>query len=261
MQKIKKIIKKALKIDYTSYLKPLKKVQYIGSHYHGYYIPSNLLNENSVCYCVGAGEDVTFDTELVVNYNAKVFIFDPAPEGINHFAKLNNMVKNGEALSVGSTPFTYRISAPQLDKITYIETGVWSEKTLIKFYKPTVDNYASHSIELFNASQEYIEVPVDRLSNLMRDLKHKSIDLFKMEIEGAEYAVIKTIVEDKPDIKIILVEFDEVYHPKDSRYVFRIKEATKSLIDAGYTLAHSTPHYKKLFVRNDVFEALKAKEN
>lgn len=261
MQKVKNIVKRVLSLDYTSYLKPFHNIEYVGSHYHGYYIPRNLLTSQSVCYCIGAGEDISFDTELKVKYDAHVFIFDPAPEGINHFAKLGKMVNNGEQLTIGSTPFTYRINAEQLSQITYIEKGVWDKDTMIRFYKPTVENYASHSIELFNHSDEYIEVPVDRLSNLMKKLKHTAIDLLKMEIEGAEYTVLKTIVEDKPDIKIILVEFDEVYHPKDARYIFRIKEATKNLINAGYTLAHSTPQFKRLFVRNDVFEKLQHTTN
>lgn len=94
----------------------------------------------------------------------------------------------------------------------------------------------------------------------MKELKHDTVDLLKIEIEGAEYVVLKTIVEDKPDIKMILVEFDEVYHPKDNRYLFRIKKSTEEIIKAGYTLVHSTPYFKRLFVKNDLFEKLKSLE-
>ncbi len=259
MQKVKNAFKKALKVDYSTYVKELNDITYLGSHYHGYYIPENFLNAASVCYCIGAGEDISFDTELVVHYGSQVFIFDPAPEGKNHYLKLKEAVKQGEKISIGSKPFVYKISKEQLDTIRYIETGVWDKDTMIRFYEPTNDKYVSHSIGLFNHSGKYIEVPVDRLSSLMKKLNHTSVDLLKMEIEGAEYTVIKTIVEDKPDIKMILVEFDELFHAKDFRYLFRIKKTTESLLNAGYTLAHSTPYFKRLFVRNDVFEALKSK--
>lgn len=259
MQQVKSVFKKALGLHYDSWLKPLKNLNYVGSRLHGYYIPENLLNETSVCYCIGAGEDISFDTELVVQYGAKVLIFDPAPEGIAHFQKLMEATNTKQKISLGNPPFVYRITKEQLNTIKYIETGVWEKETTIRFYKPTIENYASHSIELFNHSGEYIEVPVDRLSNLMKKNNHLSIDLVKMEIEGAEYAVLKSIVEDKLDIKMILVEFDEVFHPKDSRYLFRIKKSTDQLLKAGYTLAHSTPHFKRLFIRNDIFDQLKSK--
>lgn len=260
MQQVKNTLKKAFGVNYNSFLTPLKKVNYIGSHYHGYYIPDHFLNRNSVCYCIGAGEDISFDTELVVRYGAQVFIFDPAPEGRNHYDKLNEAVAGGGTLTIGSRPFTYRISKSQLDSIRYIETGLWDRETKIKFYKATLDNYASHSIELFSHSDTYFEAPVDRLSNLMKKLNHPTVDLVKMEIEGAEYVVLQTIIEDKPDVKMILVEFDELFHAKDFRYLFRIKKTTEGLLKAGYVLAHSTPYFKRLFVRKDVFQQLQSRE-
>ncbi len=260
MQKVKNILKKALRIDYSTYLEEIGNLEYLGSHFHGYYIPKDFLNKDSVCYCIGAGHDVSFDTELVFHYGCRVFIFDPAPEAKNHFMQLKNGLAKGEKVTVGSHRFMYNISHEQLETISYIDTGVWSSNTKIRFYKPANDSYPSHSIGLFSTSNEYVEVPVDRLANLMKKLGHPTIDLLKMEIEGAEYEVLNTIVEDRPDVKMILVEFDELFHAKDFRYLFRIKKTTQSLISAGYTLAHSTPYFKRLFVRNDVFEKLKRRK-
>lgn len=262
MQKLKNRIKKVLKVDYTTYLNQLKDLQYLGSRFAGYFLPKHILNEKSICYCVGAGVDVTFDTELVVNYNAKVFILDPAPEAYEYFNALKESTRKNEKVTVGKAPtvFTYRADSQQLDGMKFMQTGLWDKTSVLKFYKPTVENYPSHSIDLFNDSTEFIEAPVDRLSNIMKSQNHQSIDLLKIEIEGAEYVVIQTIVEDKPDIKMILVEFDEVYHPKNNRYLFRIKKSTESLINAGYVLAHSTPYFKRLFIRKDIFDLLKLKE-
>jgi len=260
MQNVKTAIKKALSLDYNSFVEPLKNLKYIGSHHHGYYIPAKFLNDSSICYCIGAGVDVSFDTELIVNYNSKVYIFDPAPDAKEHFNKVKNAATNGEKFAVGKkVPFTYRLTGQQLENVQFIEKGLWNESTVLKFYKATDSNYPSHSIDLFNGSSEFIEAPVERLSSIMKKLNHTYIDLLKIEIEGAEYVVINTIIEDKPDIKVILVEFDELFHPKDYKYLFRIKKATESLLKAGYKLAHSTPHFKRLFVREDVFEDLKKK--
>ena len=76
--------------------------------------------------------------------------------------------------------------------------------------------------------------------------------------EGAEYTVIDTIIEDRLDIKVILVEFDEVYNAKGRGYHWRIKRCTDKLIGAGYVLVHSSPLMKRTFVREDVYRRLKA---
>ncbi|MBK7888976.1 MAG: FkbM family methyltransferase [Bacteroidetes bacterium] len=256
-QIFKSTVKKVLGIDSQSGVEPIQNLHKVGSNYHGYFIPADFLKSDSICYCIGAGEDISFDTELKILYDAQIYIFDPAPEGIEHFKKLVDVTARGEQLSIGKKqPFTYRINAAQLSQITYIDVGVWEKEAILKFYEPDLENYVSHSVHLFKDSGKFIEAPVDRLKNLMKKQNHSAVDLVKIEIEGAEYTVIDTIIEDKLDIKVILVEFDEVYHMKGFKHLFRIKNSTNKLRKAGYVLAHSTDHYKRLFVRRDVCHQL-----
>ncbi|GAB3512880.1 hypothetical protein GCM10027341_54240 [Spirosoma knui] len=251
------LAKKVIGIHPTQGLKPLRNILHVGSPYHGYYVPANFLNSNSICYCIGAGEDISFDTELKVLFDAQVFIFDPMPEGILHFQKLNEYTSRNQPLTIHvNDPFTYRITQKQLDSIRFVDIGVWDSQTTLKFYAPTRDDYPSHSVYLFKESGEYIEAPVDRLSNLMNMLGHTALDLVKIEIEGAEYTVIDTIVEDKLDIKAILVEFDEVHNATDKLFHFRIKSACDKLKKAGYVLVHSTEAMKRTFIREDVYNML-----
>lgn len=263
MQLIKNTVKKVLGVNAFANLQPLNNLIHLGSKSHGYHIPKDYLTKSSICYCIGAGEDVTFDTELVINYGCKVFIFDPMPEGKNFFNKLKEHAANNKKLIMGApnAPYEYQITDEQLATITYIEKGVWDKDMMVKFYEPTRENYASHSILNLQKSDKFIEAPVDRLSNIMKKLNHSSIDLVKIEIEGAEYTVIDTIVEDKINVKFILVEFDEVYHSKGLGYLKRIKASTDKILNAGYTIAHSTHLYKRLFVRNDIYKTLKKKES
>jgi FkbM family methyltransferase len=260
--RITNLIKKALGIHHQSGVKPLRDMRSLGWRRHSYHVPEQLLDPTSVCYCVGAGEDVSFDTELKIFYDCDVYIFDPTPYGINHFTQLKQHIERGQpfAASPKNSPYPYRISAEQLAQITYVPVGVWSSKTVLKFHDPQIEDYASYSVCLFKDSEAVIEAPVDRLGSLMKNLGHATIDLLKIEIEGAEYAVVDTIVEDKLDIKAILIEFDEVYHAKDKGYHFRIKRCCSRLRSAGYMLVHSTPNLKRTFVRNDVYAMLKARE-
>ncbi|GAB4052870.1 FkbM family methyltransferase [Spirosoma litoris] len=261
MRNVIGLAKKVLGIHPQQGVKPLNNLVHIGSHFHGYHLPDNLLSSDSICYCIGAGEDVSFDTELKVIYDAQVYIFDPMPEGINHFRKLKECVKQQIPLTIEPTvPFTYRISDEQLESITFVEIGVWDQKTNLKFFAPERDDYASHSLYLFQESNEYIEAPVDRLKNLMTMLGHSSVDVVKLEIEGAEYTVIDTIVDDKLDVKVILVEFDEVHNANDKSFHFRIKKTCAKLKKAGYVLVHSTHNLKRTFIREDVYNSLKVSE-
>lgn len=261
MRIVKNFVKKSLKLMPQDGVKPLKNLIHIGSKSHGYKVPDNFLNKDSICYCVGAGEDISFDTELKVRYDSKVFIFDPMPEGVNYFKKLKEYTARGETFGVDwDDVFRYRISLEQLEDITYVNRGVWDEKTTLKFYAPQLDDYVSHSVYLFKDSGEYIEAPVDRLANFMKEFNHETIDVLKLEIEGAEYAVIESVVKDKLDVKIIMVEFDEFFHASGPTFLFRIKKSYNQLKKAGFILVHSTEKFKRTFIRKDIYKQLKKAE-
>lgn len=256
------LLKKMMGIHHQSNVQSLKNLSYVGSERHGYMVPDNFLGPDSICYCVGAGEDISFDTELKIRYNANVYIFDPSPYGINHFNEVREFVNHGTPLTLDKklAPYNYKITSEQFKEIKFVPIGLWDEKKILKFYDPEKENYSSHSAYLFTDSANFIEAPVDRLANLMRELKHKHIDLLKIEIEGAEYKVIDTIVNDKLDIKAILVEFDEIYNASGKAFHFRIKKSCDQLKKAGYVLAHSTIALKRLFIKKDVYDQLKKLE-
>lgn len=263
MDKIKTIIKKILGVHEYSRYSPLNELISVGFMHGFYMIPDNFLNEESVCYCIGAGIDISFDTELVVRYKSKVFIFDPMPEGKNHYNELKEALSKGKTLVVGADqlrPFEYRITKEEFDTINYLELGIWDEATTVKFYEPTRENYASHSILNLQKSDKFIEAKVDRISNIMKKYNHTCLDIVKIEIEGAEYRVIETIIEDKLDVKMILVEYDESQNHKGISYLWRIKKSTHLILNAGYKMVYSNRGYKRTFIRNDVYELLKSRE-
>ena len=57
-----------------------------GTSYGGFYYPINLdgLNENSIIYCVGVGEDISHDIMIANKLNSNIYLFDPTPRAINH---------------------------------------------------------------------------------------------------------------------------------------------------------------------------------
>ena len=259
-----KVVKESARKLFNFYaqikVSPLSNLACLGSKYHGYYVPDNYLSASSICYCVGAGIDISLDVELATRYGAQVFIFDPMPYAWEHFDELVDKTNKGQQFTAGAGEhiYTYKVSSEQLKTIHFVKTGVWNEKKLVKFYFPAKDDYAGHSITNLQNTDEYIEAPVDTLVNIMRKLGHSYIDLLKIEIEGAEYTVIDNVLDDKIDVKIILIEFDEFYHRegKNLAALRRIKKSTDKLLKAGYKLVHTVSYCKKVFVRNDIFEIL-----
>jgi FkbM family methyltransferase len=242
-----------------SYVTPLANLDWLGSRTHGYYVPAGLLDASSVCYCVGAGDDITFDTELARLYGCQVMVVDPTPEGREHFEHVRGCLARGEPVSVDSGGvFPYRISAEGFERLKYLDIGVMDKPGTLRFYKPTREGYTAHSAVLFKESGRYIELPVDRLAHIMKREGHRTIDLLKLEIEGAEYTVLETVAQDRLDVRAIVVEYDEFFHQKDKSYLFRIRASARTLMRAGYRLVHSTDTFKRLFVRGDVCDQLAA---
>jgi len=201
----------------------------IGTTYGGWIIPTSLLDARSICYCAGCGEDISFDLGLIDLVSCDVFGFDPTPRAIEYVKKV-----------AGENP-----------KYHFSETGLWDKADSLKFYVPKDPDHVSHSLVNLQKTEEYISVKVKRLAQIMGEIGHKRIDFLKMDIEGAEYKVIETIIKDKINIKVICVEYDECFNPLDSGYKERIRKSVSSLLEVGYSLVCTQGNGNYTFVMND----------
>ena len=96
--------------------------------------------------------------------------------------------------------------------------------------------------------QEGVEVPVRRLSTLLRDVGHSRIDLLKMDIEGAEYDVLRTLEADGIYPPQLLVEFHHRFYPDG---IERTRAAIQHLNELQYRLvAVSSSGEEYTFVRD-----------
>lgn len=75
------------------------------------------------------------------------------------------------------------------------------------------------------------------------------IDLIKIDIEGAEYKVIDSIIEDGIKVKVICVEYDEYFNQLDSNYKNRIRYSISKLLSAGYLLIYAQGNGNYTFVK------------
>lgn len=57
----------------------------VGTNYGGWIVPIQMdLNENSIVYSGGVGEDISFDIKLQSKYNSNIILIDPTVKAISH---------------------------------------------------------------------------------------------------------------------------------------------------------------------------------
>ena len=193
----------------------------IGTKYGGWVVPVSLLDAGSICYCVGCGEDISFDIGLIDKFGCDVFAFDPTPRAIKY---VDNVAANNS-------------------QYHFFEIGLWDKEDTLKFYAPSNSEYVSHSLVNLHKTTDYIEVKVKRLLDIMKDIGHQKIDLLKIDIEGAEYKVIESIVED-------CIEYDECCNPLNDEYKKRIQISIQSLLAIGYQLVCTQGNGNYTFVKS-----------
>ena len=206
----------------------------LGTEYGGWDIPINAkLNEDSIVYSGGVGEDISFDLKLQDKYNCNIFLIDPTQRAIKHFEEVKNYYNNRSNF-LGNIQPDYikhiRDLNPDFTKFTYINKGLHNKKDTLKFYKQTNPDYVSQSLVPNMFGQDYDEVEVDTIKNIMQNYKHDKIDLLKLDIEGSEIDVLNQMLDDKIYPTYVLIEFDLLLKNKDPN------NTTKLLIQRMITI-------------------------
>lgn len=202
----------------------------IGTAYGGWELPKNInLNESSIVYSGGVGEDISFDLKLNDKYKSNIVLIDPTERALKHFKEIQEFYKNKDFKFTGDIQEDYLTHIfnlkPNFDKFIYINKGLHNEKGILRFYKQTNPNYVSQSLVENMFGQEYDEVEVDSIKNIMQQYNHQSIDLLKLDIEGSEISVLEQMLNDNIFPRYLCVEFDLLLKNKDP------ENLTQKLVD------------------------------
>lgn len=194
-----------------------------GTDYGGWYFPiESQLNENSIIYSAGVGEDISFDLKMQELTHGHIFLIDPTAKALKHYneCKLffdSNKTTFGFSGNIQKDYLPYiRELKPNFEKIHYVNVGLWNTKDSLKFYKQENPNYVSQSLISNMFGNDYDIVEVDTIKNIMNHYNHTSIDVLKLDIEGAENKVLSNMLEDKIYPKILCIEFDLKLKNKDT---------------------------------------------
>jgi len=191
-------------------------LQRLGSEYGGYFVDTSLIGRGATVYSVGVGEDISFDLSLIENIGVEVQAFDPTPR-----------VK--EWIALQSLPGQFHFHG----------RGIADFDGEAALYPPPREDWVSHSmIPPRHYRCQPTRVAMVRLGTAMRPQGHKRIDVLKMDIEGAEYAVIEDLVRERIPVRQLLVEFHHRFFPGGREKTRR----TLALLDAyGMKIAHVCP--------------------
>ena len=193
----------------------------LGTEYGGWIIPNNInLNDNSIIYSAGVGEDISFDLLLQNKYNSNIFLIDPTNRSLKHYNEIIKYYETNNWVFTGDIQKDYKQHIEQLNvnfsNIHYVNKGLWSENTVLKFYKQHNTQYVSQSLINNMFGDEYDIVNVTSIKDIMDTYGHTRIDLLKMDIEGAEIKVLNNILDNNIFPKYLCIEFDLYLKNKDS---------------------------------------------
>jgi FkbM family methyltransferase len=167
-------------------LQPRSDLVELGSVGYGFWVvPESLIDTESRCYLIGVGEDISFDLALIARFGCAVHAFDPTPASARHVA----------------------VAARHEPRLAFHPVGVWSSDTTLPFHSPASDDWVSHSATNLHGTLVAFEAEVRSVSSLMREFGHAKLDLLKISAEGAEYEILRGVVEDDVDVRVICVEF------------------------------------------------------
>jgi len=197
----------------------------------GWWFTAEGLDQHSIVYSLGVGEDIAFDLSVIQRFGAEVHAFDPTPSSIDMLSKMD--------------------LPPQFH---FHPLAITAEDGILKFYprvkKDGTKSNIMYSLVAGNANRDdVIEAPAFSLSSIATRLGHTRIDLLKMDIEGAEYEVLEGLLASPFMPYQLLVEF---HHRFPGIGISKTVDIIERLRNAGYKIfAISETGREVSFLRTD----------
>jgi len=195
----------------------------LGTYYGGWWIPEGDPSDGCAL-CVGAGLDVSFDLELQrLGYD--VVTVDPTPAAVEFVTS----------------------RAPSL---RLVPVGVWDQDGWLSFRQDArfPESWYPELTPTGEASDHGESFEVLTIKGLLARLGDPDVAILKLDVEGAEHRVIRSMLADGIRPRTVCVEFD-------ANGTREVLGTTRLLRRNGYTL-YQLENLNFTFVRSDVEEDL-----
>jgi FkbM family methyltransferase len=163
-------------------------LEWLGSPNGGFYFDTKRIQPNDIVLSFGVGTDVSFDLQLIEKTQCNVYGFDPTPKSIEWLAE--------QSLPGNYAFFPYGIA---------LETGE------VRFFLPKNENHVSGSLMQMDYVDTHttVDVPVKSMHDIVKEVDAMRVKAVKMDIEGAEYEVMPSVLMALPNLTQIAVEIHE----------------------------------------------------
>lgn len=200
------------------------------------------LDRDIIVYSFGLGEDIQFEKDVSKRHDCVVYAFDPTPKSLNY---VKNTLSENSSIKV----YPYALS---------------DKNCTLDFFLPKNPNYVSGSLTKSpGTSDSKIEVEAHSIQFLMEKFGHTEIDVLKMDIEGAEYDVLESLIDSGTinNIGQICVEFHFRF---GCGLVKKTEEIFKSLKNKGFKLVYAAANQEEFTfarINSDNFNLKKTRKN
>jgi FkbM family methyltransferase len=134
-----------------------------------YKVLPNNMSKNSVIYSCGIAENIRFDEAISNKFGCDVFMFDPTKQSLKFMNSINN------------------------PKLKFFNIGIWKFDGNIKFYQHK-ENINLSVTNLFN-TEKHFTLPCKSIDTLMKEYNQSTIDILKMDIEGASFEILNDLLD------------------------------------------------------------------
>ena len=244
-------------------VQPVPGLMRLGSDYGGWTFQPSADLRGATIISAGLGEDASFDVAFAAQFAARVILVDPTPRALVHFDQLRRRIGLAPARAYakdGSQPVEAYDGRVLTDTSLILEPfALWTQGTRLKFFKPPNPRHVSHSIvnyqNHYSPETPYIEVEAITPEALLAKHGLEAVPLMKLDIEGAEIAVLEHMFEQRIFPRQLLIEFDEL--GLASRVArFKVEGADRKLRQYGYACRHFDGRANFLYIlADDVLQA------
>ena len=195
----------------------------LGTKYGGWWVDSNFLSKKPFLIDCGLGKDISFPQEFLARFNGNVLGLDPDPESINFCSKIlpKNMVLKQEAFwTEAGKILKFNMARPK----DQLPKGADGSGSLIN----------THTYVIGSTN---IKIRSTNLSEILRSQNKEFCDVLKLDIEGAEYEVIKDLCK-SGKIKLINQLLVEFHHEVTHYSILDTNKIIALLERKGFKLVH-----------------------